>query len=100
MSALQTPEIQALFRAIAACRTAEECEAFFEDICTVKELQSMAQRLEVARQLTDGKNYNAVCADTGASTATISRVNRCLLYGCGGYRTVLERMREEENGAE
>ena len=100
MSALQTPEIQALFRAIATCHTADECEAFFEDICTVKELQSMAQRLEVAKQLTAGKNYNAVCADTGASTATISRVNRCLQYGGGGYRSVLKKMEEEENGAE
>ena len=98
MSALQTPEIQALFRAISLLQSSEECEAFFEDVCTVKELQAMAQRLEVARQLTAGKNYNAVCADTGASTATISRVNRCLQYGGGGYRTVLERM--EEDGAE
>lgn len=95
MSALQTPEIQALFRAIALLQSGEECEAFFEDICTVKELQSMAQRLEVARQLTAGKNYNAVCADTGASSATISRVNRCLQYGGGGYRTVLERMEDD-----
>lgn len=98
MSALQTPEMQALFRAIASCASARECEAFFEDICTVKELQSMAQRLEVARQLDAGKNYNAVCADTGASSATISRVNRCLLYGGGGYRMVLDRVKGEENG--
>lgn len=100
MSALQTPEMQALFRAIASLQSAQECEAFFEDICTVKELQSMAQRLEVARQLDAGKNYNSVCADTGASTATISRVNRCLMYGGGGYRRVLDRMKGEENGAE
>lgn len=100
MSELQTPQMQALFRAIASLQSERESEAFFEDICTVKELQSMAQRLEVARQLTAGKNYNAVCADTGASTATISRVNRCLLYGGGGYRTVLERMKGEENGIE
>ena len=96
MSALQTPEIQALFRAISLLQTQQESEAFFEDICTVKELQAMAQRLEVARQLTAGKNYNAVSADTGASTATISRVNRCLQYGGGGYGKVLERMREED----
>lgn len=99
MSALQTPEIQALFRAIALLETSGECEAFFEDICTVKELQAMAQRLEVARQLTAGKNYNSVCADTGASSATISRVNRCLQYGDGGYRKVLERM-EQADGTE
>ena len=100
MGALQTPQMQALFRAIASCQTAKECEAFFEDVCTVKELQAMAQRLEVAKQLTAGKNYNAVCSDTGASTATISRVNRCLQYGGGGYRTVLERMEEKEDGNE
>ena len=95
MSALQTPEIQALFRAISLLQSGEECEAFFEDVCTVKELQAMAQRLEVAKQLTAGKNYNAVCADTGASTATISRVKRCLNYGADGYRLVLDRMKEQ-----
>lgn len=100
MSALQTPEVQALFQAIASCHTAAECEAFFEDVCTVKELQAMAQRLEVAKQLSAGRNYNAVSADTGASTATISRVNRCLQYGGGGYRTVLGRMEEKEDGNE
>lgn len=96
MSYLQNPAMEALFRAILSLKTAEECDAFFADICTVKEMQAMAQRLQVAAQLDAGKNYNAVCADTGASSATISRVNRCLLYGEGGYRIALSRMKGEE----
>ena len=87
-----TPEMQALFSAIASVQNAQECQLFLEDICTIKEIQAMAQRLQVAAQLRSGKNYNEVCADTGASSATISRVSRCLNYGDGGYRLVLERM--------
>lgn len=94
------PEARDLFQAIASLKTAEECALFFEDICTVKEVQAMAQRLQVAMELYAGRNYSEICADTGASSATISRVNRCLLYGDGGYRIVLERMKEvsDENG--
>ena len=95
MTMPKTPELQALFQAVLSLKTQSECEAFFEDLCTVKETQAMAQRLEVARQLTAGRNYVEVCNDTGASSATISRVNRCLLYGEGGYRTVLERLEEQ-----
>ena len=99
MSALQTPEIQALFRAIALLETSGECETFFEDICTVKELQAMAQRFRVAQMLRENKNYQQIQADTGASSATISRVNKCLLYGSGGYATALEQMgKEQEDG--
>lgn len=95
----QTPEMKALYQAILSLQTEAECQAFFEDICTVKELQAIAQRLQVASMLIAGKNYNAVCADTGASSATISRVNRCLLYGNGGYRTALNRKNGgQENG--
>ena len=90
-------EILELFQTIASLKTAEECAAFFEDDCTVKEVQSLAQRLEVAKALDAGSNYNEICAETGASSATISRVNRCLVYGSGGYRLVLERMKEKEN---
>lgn len=86
-----------LFEAVLSLKTVEECAAFFEDICTVKELNALAQRLEVAARLDAGGNYNAVCEETGASTATISRVNKCLLYGSGGYRTVLDRLNKEEN---
>jgi TrpR-related protein YerC/YecD len=78
-----------LFEAIARLNTVEECAAFFEDICTIKELQDISQRLEVAAMLHDGKNYQEISKHTGASTATICRVNKCLLYGSGGYRTVL-----------
>ena len=88
-----------LYRGILTLQTREECYAFFEDICTIKELQAMAQRFRVAAQLKDSKNYNEIQADTGASSATISRVNKCLLYGSGGYTTVLERMeKEQEDG--
>jgi len=100
MTMPKTPELEALFRAMLSLETVSECEAFFDDICTVKELKAMAQRLEVARQLTAGSNYTAVCADTGASSATISRVNRCLLYGGGGYRTVLKRLEENVDADE
>lgn len=92
----QTPEIHNLFRAILSLQTEEECYKMFTDICTVKELQAMAQRLEVAAQLSAGKNYNSVSESTGASSATISRVNKCLLYGDGGYKLVLNRMEEKE----
>ena len=95
MTMPKTPEKQMLIKAILSLQSQDECEAFLDDICTVKELQAMTQRLEVAKQLTAGKNYNAVCADTGASSATISRVNRCLQYGGGGYRSVLGKMEEK-----
>jgi len=89
-----TPEIEQFYRAILLLRNEEECYKMFADICTVKELQAMAQRLEVAAQLSAGKNYNAVSESTGASSATISRVNKCLLYGDGGYEIVLKRLEE------
>lgn len=90
-----SPEFDNLFRAILTLETEDECYKLFEDICTVKELEAIAQRLEVAAQLSSGKNYNAVSEITGASSATISRVNKCLLYGQGGYEMVLARMEEE-----
>ena len=90
-----TPEIENLCQAILTLQTEEECYNLLKDICTVKELQAMAQRLTVAAQLSEGKNYNAVSESTGASSATISRVNKCLLYGDGGYKLVLDRMEEK-----
>ena len=88
-----------LFAGILALQSPEECSAFFEDVCTIKELQAMAQRFRVAAQLSDSKNYNEIQLSTGASSATISRVNKCLLYGSGGYATALKRLAEEkENG--
>ena len=89
-----TPEMDNLYRAILTLDTVEDCCRFFNDGCTIKELQAMSQRLEVAIQLSNGKNYNQVSEDTGASSATISRVNKCLLYGAGGYRLVIDRMEE------
>jgi TrpR-related protein YerC/YecD len=81
-----------LFEAILLLKTTEECYNFFEDVCTVSEIKAMAQRLEVARMLKAGYTYMDISEKTGASTATISRVNRCLNYGADGYKTVLERL--------
>lgn len=87
-------DMEMLFEAVLTLQTPEECRLFFEDICTIKELQSMQQRFQVACQLDAGKNYNEVYADTGVSSATICRVNKCLVYGNGGYRTVLQRLKK------
>ena len=92
---LQDQNAEDFFRAILSLETSEECASFFEDLCTVKELQAMIQRLNVARMLSSGKLYSEIVKQTGASTATISRVNRCLLYGSGGYNMILERLSEE-----
>ena len=78
-----------LFEAVLKLKNLEDCRMFFEDVCTIKELQDISQRLEVASLLSEKKNYQEVCKITGASTATISRVNKCLLYGRGGYKKVL-----------
>ena len=99
MKPYHNKDMDFLYRGILALQTREECYAFFEDICTIKELQAMAQRFRVAAMLQDNKNYNEIQADTGASSATISRVNKCILYGSGGYATALERMgKEQEDG--
>ena len=81
----------AFAEALLCLKTKEECLAFLEDICTIKELDSLAQRLEVARLLKKEMTYTDIAARTGASTATISRVNRALVYGSGGYGIALER---------
>ncbi|MBR1582456.1 MAG: hypothetical protein IJ663_01730 [Spirochaetales bacterium] len=82
------------FNAVLSLRTVEECQAFFKDVCTIKELQDLTQRLQVAVLLDQGRNYQEISKQTSVSSATISRVNRCLVYGDGGYRTVLDRMKE------
>ena len=97
MKPYHNKDMDFLYRGILSLPTREECYAFFEDICTIKELQAMAQRFRVAAQLKENRNYNEIQADTGASSATISRVNKCLLYGSGGYSTALQRLSEEEN---
>ena len=96
----RSPEMEELFEGILSLQTVEECERFFTDICTIKELQALTQRLQVAKQLYEGRNYNEVYQDTGVSSATICRVNKCLNYGDGGYKLVLDRlggMSDEKN---
>ena len=92
MATGRSPEMEELFEGILTLQTLEECERFFTDICTIKELQALTQRLQVAKQLYEGRNYNEVYRDTGVSSATICRVNKCLNYGDGGYKTVLDRL--------
>lgn len=84
-----------LCQAVLALKNTDECYQFFEDICTISELKSMSQRLEVARMLKAGHTYDDIVEQTGASTATISRVKRCLNYGADGYKIVLERLPEQ-----
>lgn len=92
---LQTKETKELFEAILSIETASECGKFFEDICTVKELQDISQRFQVAKLLKAGKSYQEISKETGASTATISRVNRALVYGSGGYKSVLKKLEDK-----
>lgn len=92
---LQTEELDNLFDAIALIETREEFYNFFEDLCTVTELQSLAHRFCVAKMLSEGKTYLDVSEQTGASTATISRINKCLSYGADGYNTILARMKSK-----
>lgn len=91
-----TEENRSLFEAVLSLESIDECADFFEDICTIKELQDLSQRLTVAQMLNDGKKYQMIEEITGASTATISRVNKCLNYGSGGYRKVLERIKDSK----
>ena len=94
-----TQQEKAFVQALLTLKTEEECIAFLEDICTIKEIQDISQRLVVAKMLNEGEKYQNIEKETGASTATISRVNKCLAYGSGGYKTVLERMltKKEDN---
>ena len=84
-----------LYKAVLSLETEDECDAFFNDVCTIQELESLAQRIEVATLLKKGESYVDINKSTGASTATISRVSKYYNYGTGGYRTVLERMEED-----
>ena len=93
---IKNPETDHLFQAILTLKNLDECYAFFEDLCTVNELLSLGQRFEVANMLRNHKTYNEVAEVTGASTATISRVNRCLNYGTDGYQLILSRMEKLE----
>jgi TrpR-related protein YerC/YecD len=89
---LKDESMDQLFKAVLALENIDECYQFFEDICTVAELKSMAQRLEVAKMLQENRTYGEITSQTGASTATISRVKRCLNYGADGYKLVLHRL--------
>lgn len=96
---LQDSNIDFLFQAVLSLETPEECYRFFDDLCTVPELKSMSQRLAVAKMLSDKRVYSDIVAKTGASTATISRVNRSLNYGSDGYELVFSRTgKAEEQG--
>lgn len=91
---IKTKEVDSLFDAVLNLKSREECYLFFGDVCTINELLSLSQRFEVARMLRDGKTYLEIAEKTGASTATISRVNRSLNYGNDGYELVFNRMKE------
>ncbi len=92
MEMMHTPACDRLFSAVLTLESIEDCYKFFEDICTIKEIADLSQRLRVAEMLADEKSYQEIAKETGASTATISRVNRCLNYGSGGYREILEKL--------
>ncbi len=94
MADYKNTSTEKLYETIALLHTKEECAAFFEDLCTIKEILDMAQRLDTARLLESGMSYQKIAEKTGVSTATISRVNRCLNYGSGGYRTAIDRLKE------
>lgn len=94
---IHTEAVELLFDAMITLKTKEEYYAFFEDICTVNEILSMAQRIEVAKKLEEGRTYLEVTNETGASTATISRVNRMLNYGTDGMKLALERLSEQKS---
>lgn len=94
---LRGKSLDQLFEAILSLEDIEECYRFFDDLCTVNEIQSLAQRLEVARMLREGFTYHRIETETGASTATISRVKRCLNYGNDAYTMALDRI-QKENG--
>ena len=92
----RNPTTDALFDAILSLETREECYNFFEDLCTVKEISDMAQRLEAAKLLLGGSTYAQIEKALDISTATISRINRCIQYGTGGYRQTIEKVREKQ----
>ena len=93
---LKTEAVDHLFQAILTLKNTDECYSFFEDVCTVNELLSFSQRYEVAKMLREKKTYLEIADKTGASTATISRVNRSLNYGTGAYREIFARLKDED----
>ena len=96
LNQLKSRELDDLFNAILSLESIDECYNFFDDVCTINELMAIAQRFDVARLLLEGKNYVAISKESGASSATISRVNRCLSFGNGGYKMALSRLKEKK----
>ena len=94
MDKLRNEETDLFFKCVLELKTLDECYGFFEDACTIKELQSIAQRVKVAKMLTEGKVYTDIANETGASTATISRVGRSLNYGKDGYALIFSRVKK------
>ena len=94
---VKTEAVDHLFEAILTLQNKEECYTFFQDVCTINELLSLSQRYEVAKMLREKKTYLEIAEKTGASTATISRVNRSLNYGCDGYYMVFSRLEKTDN---
>ena len=92
----QSESADRLFEAILSLKDTDECYRFFEDICTITEIRDMCQRLDTAFLIDEGISYQKISEQIGVSTATISRVSRCLNYGAGGYRAVIDRMKEAE----
>lgn len=95
--AIRKEQMDLLVQALLSLQNEEECRQLLNDLCTIREMQDLAQRIEVARLLKAQMTYNDIAQATGASTATISRVNRCLLYGAGGYEKVLSRLEERND---
>ena len=95
-SKFKRDDIDELFDAVLTLEDREDCYRFFEDICTINEIHAIAQRLQVAKLLSKKKTYSEIEIITKASTATISRINKCLVYGADGYKRVLERLEKEE----
>lgn len=96
-SKFKRDDIDELFQAILLLSDEEDCYRFFEDVCTVSEIHAIAQRFQVAKLLSEDRTYNEIEAMTKASTATISRINKCLVYGADGYKRVLERLKAKED---
>lgn len=96
MKEINDKSMKTLFDAVLQLKTEEECVKFFTDLCTISELKSMSQRMEVALMLRGRSVYTDIASETGASTATISRVNRCINYGAGGYNLVIDRMEKKD----
>ena len=95
MQKLHCESVDRLLQTILSLQSLEECYAYFEDLCTVKEILDMSQRLDTAILLSEGKSYQQILEQVDISTATIGRVSKCLNYGCGGYRTAIEKLKED-----